>query len=103
MICELPCPTVENLHGPGCLCLIIDDLFMYMYSEQQQKAMATGININPYICENSLASANATIATEMEESVTDMCSQARKVRSLAKKTFGSTFVGTFLVLVFVMA
>ena len=24
---------VGRLQGPGCLCLIIDDLFMYIYSE----------------------------------------------------------------------
>eukprot|EP00601_Ochromonadales_sp_CCMP2298_P005395 CAMPEP_0173201558 /NCGR_PEP_ID=MMETSP1141-20130122/18416_1 /TAXON_ID=483371 /ORGANISM="non described non described, Strain CCMP2298" /LENGTH=63 /DNA_ID=CAMNT_0014126689 /DNA_START=246 /DNA_END=437 /DNA_ORIENTATION=- len=34
------------------------------------------------------------MATDMLASVTDMCIQARKVRSLAKKTLGSTFMGT---------
>ena len=37
----------------------------------------------------------ATIATEIDANVTDMCSQAKNVLSLAKKTFGSTFTGTY--------
>lgn len=36
----------------------------------------------------------ATMATEIDASVTDICSQARKVRSLAKNTFGSTLTGS---------
>ncbi len=37
----------------------------------------------------------ATMATEIDASVTDICSQARKVRSLAKNTFGSTLTGSY--------
>ena len=38
----------------------------------------------------------ATIAIEMVARVIDMCIHARKVRSLAKKTFGSILTGTDL-------
>ena len=38
------------------------------------------------------------MATEMEASVTAMLSQARKVRSLAKNTLGSTLTGTLRIL-----
>lgn len=37
----------------------------------------------------------ATIATDIDASVTDICSQDKKVRSLAKYTLGSTFTGTY--------
>jgi|SRR6056297_319882 len=49
--------------------------------------MATGRMIKPYTCENSLWSAKAKMATEIEESVTDMLSQAKNVLSFAKKTW----------------
>jgi hypothetical protein len=38
----------------------------------------------------------ATIANEIEARVTDICNHARKVRSLAKNTLGSTLTGSFL-------
>ena len=44
--------------------------------------------------DQSLLSAKAQIATEILASVTDMCNQARNVRSLAKKTLGSILMGT---------
>ena len=36
----------------------------------------------------------AIMASEIVERMTDMCSHARKVRSLAKNTLGSIFTGT---------
>lgn len=36
----------------------------------------------------------ATIATDIEANVTDICNQDKKVRSLAKYTLGSTLTGT---------
>jgi hypothetical protein len=43
-----------------------------------------------HTCDQALASANATIATLILANVTDICIHAKKVRSFAKKTLGST-------------
>lgn len=37
----------------------------------------------------------AMMAKEMVDKVTDMFNHAKKVRSLAKNTFGSTFTGNY--------
>lgn len=37
---------------------------------------------------------HATIATDIDANVTDICNHAKNVRSFAKKTFGSTLTGT---------
>jgi len=70
---------------------------MYVISAYPQKAIDTGIIVKPYNRELVSSVENDTIPTEIEARVRAMCNQARKVRSLAKKTFGSTLTGTFLV------
>jgi len=57
-------------------------------------AIETGSKITPYSwLWTELASENATIATLAPARITDTCIQAKKVRSFAKNTLGSTFTG----------
>ncbi len=58
-------------------------------------AIDTGSRITPYNApgEEELESVNATMATLAPARMTLTCSHAKKVRSLAKKTFGSIFTG----------
>jgi len=64
------------------------------------KAMETGRRVRPYtwpvmdVEEVGVEAEKAIMAMAIEARVTEVWSQARKVRSLAKKTLGSTLTGT---------
>eukprot|EP00519_Triparma_laevis_P007456 CAMPEP_0182508216 /NCGR_PEP_ID=MMETSP1321-20130603/24581_1 /TAXON_ID=91990 /ORGANISM="Bolidomonas sp., Strain RCC1657" /LENGTH=118 /DNA_ID=CAMNT_0024714255 /DNA_START=101 /DNA_END=457 /DNA_ORIENTATION=- len=63
------------------------------------KQTLTGSSVNPYMAPRSLPPSSSfpaklIIATEILARVTAVCSHAKKVRSLAKKTLGSTLMGT---------